>query len=65
MLFGLTVTMPDGDIADITFTVSSSEDCGGTTVDVGFSSTGLSFGNSLGQAVTGWTSNGSVKIADE
>ena len=64
VLFAQGVTMPDGVFADITFTVSEAQDCRGATAEVGFSSA-PAFGDSFGTPVTGWSQDGSVKIADE
>ena len=65
VLFSLGVAMPDGAFAEITFTVSDEEDCRGETAEVGFSSSGLAFADLQNKPVTGWTQDGSVKIADE
>ena len=62
--FSLDDTMPDGDIAEITLTVSDKEECHGATAAVGFSSA-PAFGDSSGKPVTGWSQDGSVKIADD
>ena len=64
VFFGLGVAMPDGSIVEITYTVSNAPDCSGATADVGFSSIGLTFRDSLGRLVTGWSQDGSVKIDD-
>ena len=56
--------MPDGDIVEITLAVSDKEECHGATAEVKFSST-PAFGDSFGRPVTGWTQDGSVKIADD
>ena len=64
VLVGLGVTMPDGVIAEITFTVSDAQACRGATAEVGFSSSGPTFGDSLDRPVSGWSQDGSVKIAD-
>ena len=61
--FSLDDTMPDGDIVEIDLEVSDKEECRGATAEVGFSSA-PAFGDSSGKPVTGWTQDGSVKIAD-
>ena len=62
--FSLDDTMPDGDIVEITLDVSDKDECHGATAEVGFASA-PAFGDSFGSPVTGWTQDGSVKIADE
>ena len=64
VLFGLGATMPDGVFAEITFTVSDAQDCRGATAEVGFSSSGPTFAHNLDRPVSGWSQDGSVKIAD-
>ncbi len=64
VLFGFGVAMPDGVIAEITFTVSDAQDCHGATAEVGFSSSGPAFGDNLDRPVSGWSRDGSIKIAD-
>ena len=61
--FSLGDTMPDGDIVEIDLDVSDKEDCRGAMAEVRFSSA-PAFGDSSGKPVTGWTQDGSVKIAD-
>ena len=58
------VTVSDGVIVNITFTASDEAGCPGTTAKVGFSS-GTTFRNTGWNPVSGWTQDGSVKIADE
>ncbi len=62
--FSLDDTMPDGDIVEIDLTVSDKEECHGATAAVGFPSA-PAFGDSSGKPVTGWTQDGSVKIAGD
>ena len=64
VLFGFGAMMPDGVIAEITFTVSDAQACRGATADVGFSSGGPTFGDNLDRPVSGWSQGGSIKIAD-
>ena len=64
VIFAQGLTMPDGVFANITLTVSDREECLGATAEVGFSF-GPAFGDSLGRPVSGWTQDGSVKIADD
>ena len=64
VLFAQGVTMPDGAFANITLTVSDEEECRGTTANVGFSF-GPNFGDSFGRPVSGWSQEGSIKIAGD
>ena len=61
-IYGLGISMSDGVIVEITFTVSDEEECSGATAEVGFAS-GTAFGNYTTGSVSGWTQDGSVKIA--
>ena len=60
--FSLDDTMPDGGIVEIDLGVSDKEECRGASAEVGFSSI-PAFGDNSGRPVTGWTQDGSVKIA--
>ena len=62
--FSLEDTMPNGAIVEISLDVSDKEECHGATAEVGFASA-PAFGDSSGKPVTGWTQDGSVKIADD
>ena len=64
VIFAQGLTMPDGVFADITLTVSDEDECDGATAEVGFSF-GPNFGDSFGRPVSGWSQDGSVKIADD
>ena len=62
--FSLEDTMPDGAIVEISLDVSDKEECHGATAEVGFASA-PAFGDSSGRPVTGWTQDGSIKIAGD
>lgn len=64
VLFAQGLTMPDGVFANVTLTVSDKEECRGATAEVRFSF-GPNFGNNFGRPVSGWSQDGSVKIADD
>ena len=64
MLFAQGVSMPDGVFASVTLTASDKDECRGATAEVGFSF-GPNFGDSFGRPVSGWSQDGSVRIAGD